>query len=176
MTVRDHPAPVRSAPLGFVTPLAVELVSESPRRWRLTAPLVYRSAFYRLPDHSTLASRAREMAADTIVVPPGFETDFASVPRIPVAWLVAGDTAVAPATLHDWAYTLQFCSRDEADELFREAMEVQGVGWFKRRAMYRAVRWFGASAWDGKTMAERLRAVELMRAWIADVSRGPAAA
>lgn len=78
-----------------------------------------------------------------VVVPAGFDTDFASVPRIPFAYLVAGDTAHASAVVHDYLYRYGKCTRKQADEVFLEAMAAEGVPWWRARLMYRAVRLFG---------------------------------
>lgn len=157
---------------GFFGPLNVELVSETPRRWRLTGALLYRSQVYKL-DNNGPATAARELARGVLVVPAGFVTDFASVPRVPVAFLVAGDIAIAPAALHDWLYTVQVCERALADAVFLEAMESAKVNWLKRKLMYRAVRWFGRARWAAVTPRDKLKAVDLLRAWSDDVRAGP---
>lgn len=99
--------------------------------WRLAAPF----AFY--------------IDGELHVIPFGFMTDFASVPRLPLAYLIAGGRAEISATIHDWLYKSQ-AGKDFADQVFRDAMETEGVGAFVRAAMYRAVRMFGASAYDNE--------------------------
>lgn len=54
----------------------------------LTQPLIYESSAYGL-----------------IVVPSGFRTNFASVPRLPFVFLLFGGVGDKEATLHDWLYT-----------------------------------------------------------------------
>ncbi len=99
--------------------------------WRLDAP-------FRL-----------DTGAGIVEVPAGFVTDFASVPRLPLVFLLTGDTAHAPAVVHDWLYRTQTTSRAFADAVFREAM---GVGpraepaW-RRWIMWAALRAFGWVAW-----------------------------
>lgn len=157
----------RRAP-RFATSLSVALVSESPRRWRLTAPLLYDTRI--LPP---VLGRTHQGARPfCIVVPPGFVTDFASVPRIPVAWLVVGDTAIAPAVVHDWLYTVQTCTREQADKIFFEAMTAARChsSW-KRALMYSAVRWCGARAWDAHAGKDRQSALNLWGAWIQDAEK-----
>ena len=93
------------------------------------------------------AYRVNDNPNDVVNVPGGFITDFASVPR-PLWWLYApwgrhGHAAV----LHDWGYYKQDRSRREYDHIFLEAMEVLGVGRFKRRVMWLAVRGPGWFAW-----------------------------
>lgn len=87
--------------------------------------------------------------AVTVSVPPGFTTDFASVPRL--LWPVfppAGPWCKA-AVIHDYLYQSRTCSRFLADALFREAMAQLGVPVWRRVVMYYAVRVFGFSARKG---------------------------
>ena len=44
------------------------------------------------------------MLKDTITVPTGFFTDFASVPRMPFVFLLFGDVAHEAAVIHDYLY------------------------------------------------------------------------
>lgn len=122
---------------GFVTHLEVELVgykADGTPMWALSDTLVY--------DSRLLGFRIR--------VPRGFVTDFASVPRLPLVFLLAGDTAHAPAVVHDWLYSGSKVSRRVADKVFLEAMTGVGVPWFRRNAMYWAVRLFGGRAYAAK--------------------------
>lgn len=78
-------------------------------------------------------------------VPVGFVTDFASIPK----WLQWFFSFIGlygkAAVLHDYLYATELVSRFRADWIFLRAMRVLGVGKFKRRMMYRAVRKFGKS-------------------------------
>lgn len=114
---------------GFLSTLRVELADESAGTWRLTQPLHYQSA----------------VARRRIIVPAGFVTDFASVPRLPIIYMATGDTAHAPAVVHDWLYSAGQVRRSTADRVFLEAMQAVGVPWLRRRAMYAAVRLLGGS-------------------------------
>lgn len=87
-----------------------------------------------------------------ITVPAGFITDYASVPRLPFAYWLAGGTARKAAVVHDFLYrqggTLSPpVSRQQADAAFLEAMEVSGQPWLRRTAMWAAVRAFGWTAY-----------------------------
>lgn len=89
----------------------------------------------------------REGSGETISVPAGFLTDFASVPR-PLWWLYPrwgryGNAAV----IHDFCYWQQQYGRKQADDIFLEAMEVLEVGSFNRYLFYAAARLFGCIAW-----------------------------
>jgi len=121
----------------FHTPLRVELVDQATKaRWRLLEPLVFYS----------------ELVGDLVTVPADFETDFASVPRLPYTYMLAGDTAHAAATVHDWLYHggMPGVRRATADEIFFEAMVASGVVGWRRNLMLAAVQLFGRGAWKGK--------------------------
>ncbi|MDQ3642483.1 MAG: DUF1353 domain-containing protein [Actinomycetota bacterium] len=97
----------------------------------------------------------RRGPGNSVRVPRGMVSDFASVPR-PVWWFAAPwGTHGHAAVIHDAGYYLQLRSRPEYDRIFLEAMEVLKVGKLKRTLMYRAVRWFGGAAWSAN--AERNR-------------------
>ena len=92
-----------------------------------------------------------EEGSDNYVdVPAGFETDFASVPRI--FWIIlppAGEYTPA-AVVHDSLYNTHLMDRAKADRVFLEAMKVLKVPLWKRRIMYRAVRIGGGFVWSRK--------------------------
>tara|TARA_Y100000310_G_scaffold221436_2_gene223020 strand:+ start:4695 stop:5126 length:432 start_codon:yes stop_codon:yes gene_type:complete len=92
--------------------------------------------------------------------PKGTKTDGASIPRF--FWRLIGpplhaDYAPA-AVIHDAAYegtllwtekgVVQLFTREEADDLFLFLMEKLGIPPWRRKMMFRAVRWFGKKAWD----------------------------
>lgn len=99
--------------------------------WRLAAPLVYWSA---------LIGR--------VVVPAGFDTDFASVPRLPLAFLFFGDRAHTAAVIHDYLCRVDYpacrISWKLAADVFLEAMKAEGVPMWQRWPMYSAVRFAGS--------------------------------
>lgn len=82
-----------------------------------------------------------------IIIPPGFATDLASVPRAPFTYWLAGDTGRKAGLIHDWLYTMKATDRATADAVFLEALEAEGIPAWRRRGMYLAVRWFGGSHW-----------------------------
>ena len=112
----------------FKTALQVKLIDEQRNRWRVMQPLVFYSALF----------------AHFFSVPAGTITDFASVPRVPLAYLLAGDTARAAAVVHDYLYT-GIVEREVADDVFLEAMAASGVPAWRRYPMYLAVRACGGS-------------------------------
>src|SRR5574341_1047048 len=88
-----------------------------------------------------------EDSGDHIGVAIGFQTDFATIPRL--FWVILpkwgryGNATV----IHDWLYWLQTRPRREADAILLEAMGVLGVMPLVKVAMYWAVRLFGGLAW-----------------------------
>ena len=117
---------------------------------RFTEPLVVTP----LPDGKTWIILSdfgyeigEEGSGDTVDVPIGTHTDFASIPRLLWAifprWGKYGNAAV----VHDWLYWSQNRSRLESDIIFLEGMGVLDVPVWKRHVIYYAVRWFGWIAW-----------------------------
>ncbi len=120
----------------FITELLVELESEEGAArpiWRVIKPLVYES----------------DITGGLIVVPSDFVTDFASVPRLPFAFWLMGDSAHKAAVVHDWLYTPpQKVTRAIADAVFREASAVAGVPAWRRWGMWLGVRLGGAGGFQ----------------------------
>lgn len=112
----------------FLTPLRAE---KSGKTWCILQPLIYES----------------DVAQKVFIVPEGFVTDFASVPRIPLAFLLTGDSAHEAAVVHDFAYSRQNITRSLADAVFREAMQVTGEPGWKSWLMWAGVRLGGWIAW-----------------------------
>lgn len=104
-------------------------------------------------------------STQVVVVPEGFITDFASIPRL--LWNILPPTGpyVPAALAHDllyrdaaiWsadapcptAYRWKTIDRAFADNVFLEIMQVLGIGWWVRHAMYLGVRAGGWIAWNG---------------------------
>lgn len=99
----------------------------------------------------TVASPFRyysEILKREIYVPAGFATDLASVPRLPLVYLLTGDSASEAAVIHDFLYFTHSVPRILADAIFREASAASRVPWWKRNLMWAGVRVFGGSHWD----------------------------
>lgn len=111
----------------FKTPLRVELIDHAANDgggdWAVLSPLEY-----------------EDNNGRCWVVPAGFVTDFASVPRLPFAYMLFGNTGHAPAVLHDWLCRNEVVKRKIADKMFREAMEAVGMPTWRSWPMFRAVR------------------------------------
>lgn len=83
-----------------------------------------------------------------VVVPEGFVTDFASVPR--VFWSLFrpdGNYAYA-AVVHDFLYWEQSRPKAEADLIFRLVMDELDISDFQAAILFKAVDLFGRSAWN----------------------------
>jgi hypothetical protein len=85
---------------------------------------------------------------ETIKVPEGFETDLASVPRLPIVYLAVGNTGHKAAVLHDWLYATNYFNRAKCDLLFYHALRESGIGYLNAQAMYLGVRVGGGKAYD----------------------------
>ena len=116
----------------FITrPRLEAAIDTDDGKWILIQPLAYQS----------------DGAGTTFVVPPDFQTDLASVPRLPFIYATFAGHAVAAAVLHDWLYTARPVPREMADAVFREAAGVQGVSGWRAWAMWIGVRAGGGAYW-----------------------------
>lgn len=88
-----------------------------------------------------------DVAGQTFIVPAGEVTDLSSVPRLPLAFLLTGDTGHAPGALHDHLYRTGKVSRLMADKVMREALLVSGEPAWRAALMYAGVRLGGWIAW-----------------------------
>ena len=115
--------------MSFQTDLCVKVIGK--QAFEVTAPLVYNDGIVQLTVHQ------------------GFDFDGASVIR--PLWSIVGspmtDGYQRAACLHDALYASEYFDRDVCDKLFLEAMASDGVGYFKRHAMYLAVRSAGWMVW-----------------------------
>ena len=102
--------------------------------------------FWRIEDEFSFISIQQSL---TIIVPAGFITDFASVPR--ALWMIypRWGTYGYAAIVHDLLYKdVAFKgSRLMADKIFYEAMLELGVPDTRASILYYAVRIFGSFAW-----------------------------
>ena len=96
-------------------------------RWRLLEPICYLGE------------------VDKFLVPEGYVTDFASVPRVVISLVPKYGRYTAAAILHDYLLTDALKSgrvnSNDADGLFRRALRELGVPPVKRWLMWTGVRW-----------------------------------
>lgn len=117
----------------FVTELAMAKAGHNDDgQWVLIAPLVYES----------------DIASRTITVPIGFRTDLASVPRLPLIYLLAGGTSDEAAVIHDYLYSTRELPRKTADAVLSEASKATRVPAWRRGMMWAAVRLFGGNRYS----------------------------
>jgi hypothetical protein len=102
-----------------------------------------------------------------ITIPRGFVTDFASMP-LNIVFRSPGGKWDKPAVVHDLLYRRGWIeheqhrrpiTRAEADQVFREAMEVAGVDPIRRTLIYAGVRLGGGKTWNAYREAERVEKV-----------------
>lgn len=87
------------------------------------------------------------------IVPKGFKTDFASIPRIFWAIIAPLGKHTLPAVLHDFLYTEGYkmgISRKEADKIFYNAMIDSFVNRFTANIMWACVRLFAKNHYKDK--------------------------
>lgn len=114
----------------FLTDLDVKLIDDYKGLWQLDNSFVYYS----------------DVLGKLITVPAGFVTDFASGPSL--FWVsLARDQGRKAATIHDWLYTSQICTREEADRVLQEALLASGYSSTTASMYYYAVRVGGGSHW-----------------------------
>ena len=87
-------------------------------------------------------------SGDTITVPEGFITDFASIPK-GVRWIIGGPLGKysKAAVIHDFLFATQQRSFRETNKIFLEGMKVLGVPWWRRTILYSAVATGGFISW-----------------------------
>ncbi|SEO63365.1 DUF1353 domain-containing protein [Pseudomonas sp. Snoq117.2] len=116
----------------FPEPLQAELQTDR-KTWRLLAPFSYLDPYQGL-----------------LTVPVDFETDFASVPRLPIVFDLVGAYGHAAAVLHDFLYRGALLPREEADRVFFNALRSSGIARWRAWLMWGGVRIGGASRYgDG---------------------------
>lgn len=86
-----------------------------------------------------------ELLGKTVVIPKGFISDGASVPRVMWSIYPPFGRYLEAAVVHDWYCVLGHRGESPIDykvaaDVFREAMEVCGVSRWRRYKMYWAVR------------------------------------
>lgn len=135
------------------------LAESSPSEW-LDAALVTKQPvgalkLFRFSDSIyalTSAIAWRPAAADkvnrAVEVPPGFVTDFASIPQIFWIALPKDGRYAYAAIIHDYLYWVQDRSREEADDILRLGMLEFRVDPFTVAAIYGSVRLAGHLAWN----------------------------
>lgn len=122
---------------GFQDNLCYEEIGELNGRpvYKLLEPLVYVDCNSR-----------------SIVIPEGFVTDLASVPRLPIVYMMWGDRAHRPAVLHDYLYRKDSnpkVDKETADQYFKKAMMLteSSARWIIYYPMYLGVKLMGKASY-----------------------------
>lgn len=111
--------------------------NDEDQQWVLHEPYTYFDAPHQYP----------------IEMPAGFEFDLASVPRVVWPIIAPFELTIVGPLCHDWLYRHggkvpgRTYTRKEADELFRDVMQEEGIAGWRWRAAYAAVRLFGKGSW-----------------------------
>jgi len=151
----------------FLSELQVKLKTGSDKTWVLLSPLGYHSDLinkdiwipvkFEVDDSSKVVANA--LLGDKKSDEELFETDFASVPRLPLVYDLFGDRAHYESVPHDYLYcknSKPVVSRETADKIFLEAMKVRGKGWFVRSMMYAGVRVGGWVAYHKRNVEDKI--------------------
>jgi hypothetical protein len=105
-------------------------IGDKPEQWVLHEDCIYQSDL-----------KGDDGLVALVVVPKGFETDLASIPRLFRLLMPKNGRHRAAAIIHDYLCRLKLdFSRVTADKIFREAMKLLEVPRLRRWAMYAAVR------------------------------------
>lgn len=141
----------------FLTDLDARLKACSDSIWIIDSPLKYYS----------------ELLGCLIVVPPWFETkepneagetaffetDFASVPRVPIFYEIWGNRAHREAVLHDYLYRIDstpVVTYSQANRVFLEAMKATGKPIHVRWPMYLGVVLGGWTAFHKRRVKDKI--------------------
>jgi len=134
---------------AFLSPLDTRLLDERKNIHQLLAPFGYTSG----------------LLSQTIVVPAGFKTDYASVPRILGAYLLVGGKGKRAAVIHDYLYSGGLAvPRDVADRVFAEALLASGYEPWETGLMYAGVWAFGGFFYDKPNLPQEPQVAMFMEA------------
>lgn len=132
---------------SFTTPPVVSMVGLY--EWKLHVPYTY----YRpdiLKEDGTVkpveeyTEEDRHLRSwDKIVIPAGFVTDLATIPRWLWSIFPPHDYYAKAAILHDYLYETATGTKEEADYVFYEALGVLGMPKWQRKLFYWGVRLIG---------------------------------
>lgn len=142
---------------GFQTSLHVSLKSDTDCIWIVDSPLKYWSEL--LNQLIVIPPWFETKELDLAEEPSFFETDFASVPRVPFAYEAWGDRAHRESVLHDYLYridSIPVVSYPIANSVFLEAMKSTGKPWYIRYPMYLGVFAAGWTAFHKKRVKNKL--------------------
>lgn len=139
--------------MPFVNEETIDIVSVDDTTFKTAKPMTYIGA------------------KDTIIVPAGQDTDFASVPT-GITWLISryGRWTKA-AILHDylWRQAPNGITKQEADGIFRRALRELGVPMYKRHIMWSAVRLTSIFKYGGLRGTSVAQILHLVLLWVTSI-------
>ncbi|MCK4500462.1 DUF1353 domain-containing protein, partial [Candidatus Babeliales bacterium] len=80
--------------------------------------------------------------------PKGMETDYGSIPKVLHSVISPTGKPTYGFVIHDELYKKGKYSRSTSDKILDEAMEVLGVGWFKRKTIMAGLKLGGWVTWN----------------------------
>lgn len=129
----------------------------------MNIPITFFPESLKYPDTQQVAERLwivekpffAQYGKTQIIIPPGWQTDYGSVPK--VCWNVIEPIGQlsTPYILHDWLYCTEMFKRNICDWIFLLAMQDAGASWLKRNTIYSAVRSCGGSVWNETGHADK---------------------
>jgi Protein of unknown function (DUF1353) len=99
---------------------------------------------------------------DSLTIPPGFVTDFASIPPALQSIIQQNGPYLLPAVVHDYLYWKQTCTRAQADQILLLAMIENNVRAVHRLAIYEAVKAAGRFAWEANASDRAKRLLRIL--------------
>lgn len=132
---------------SFTSPPIVKM--HSLKRWEMFAAFTYyrdpikkADGTIKTPEEYTEEEK-KLRSFEKIVVPAGFVTDLATIPRLFWSLFPPHDVYAKAAILHDYMYDHAIGSKKEADKVLYESMRVLGVPKWKCKLFYWAVKFTG---------------------------------
>ncbi len=92
---------------------------------------------------------------DEFEIPEGFETDYSSVPRLPVVYLWLGGRGKRAAVVHDYIYRQGRYPQSVCDDYFYLLLRYTGVDRLSAWAFLRGLRIGGFKAYEKYAMARK---------------------
>lgn len=132
---------IAAASADLLWPLDLDCRYIDGRNWRILSDFRFASPSPEFP---------------SVLIPAGFVTDFASIPRALWRWMPPTDRRIGKmAVVHDWYYRTPSIdvTRRQADEALRAGMLVLGANRFDRAAVYYGVRLGGEHAYKARRTA-----------------------
>ncbi len=118
---------------GFTIPLDLRFHPDKGKKsWEVLKEIRYLSA------HTQRA----------YTVEKGFFFDGASVPRLPLTYALFGNRAWLASLVHDYVYEHGIGTKEEADHIFAEIMDMTGEPGWRQFFMYQGVRFGGVGNFE----------------------------